>query len=768
MAGRRKGPRKRQQSSSQTLVTVTSVVAFVFTLCLCVFNFDLNGETHPRLETCRSTCDGRLQSAALESHLSSSLSPSTMDSLFLRRESSGSHTTLHSKANNFAKPAATQVRPRRLPTLIKILTGFDDDQNPAGGNANGHKSIIARIEKPDFIKQAQQKNRGAGTTEPLSHEETVQIAAAAAAAAVFSKSIRIFGNNRMHRVNSEWDAALRWIAGWDQHQQQQQKQQIPSLDGGKRTEPPIRANENNGSTYGGISSQEGYNTFVDDLARMMESCISQCVEDENFDTRLGKEEESGLGVVLGGLSIGNLVLKSLFGWIAVYSFPKISFGKLDAISSESKLILGRTFQLAVSSVAVYALHSLWIWVSPALHQWYSTLGYTESPEWLLEHEKELEKSKNSSRSRQKKKKRRQANRHPSGRVKAAASSSGAQRQSHLDKRTSVADIPEQGCRDSTKEKGKILSSDNAASKELAKEHASDTGVLHRSTDITEQTSKDSVSGSQDSSESIPSMISYPSTSASSSPAMKPIGSHLEDRDLSLGPALQGPPLLGLSSKVSRQATFLPQLDHTKALPVPTQKQRNEASKQLRDFQNAQIQRLLLQRKLSQISNVSRPSAPSPVGSGLLSGSSFHSDGAVPAVSGQNIKVLRPPPGLSHPSSETPIDSLQPTQDDKAFLTDNELFLSKLLDDDEEEGENVEVPSSLLIDIGAMSPEPSLDPSAAPFVSSGKVFSTNEPSAKCLFPNSKEGEKDAWQSSSNGLLKETSPLRIKGVYGGSVW
>ena len=89
----------------------------------------------------------------------------------------------------------------------------------------------------------------------------MQIAAAAAAAAVFSNSMRLFSNNFMHRVNAEWDAALRWIAGWDQHQQQEQQRQ----------QPPMRA-DNEGSNTGGATSkdeggdnntQEGFHSFVD-------------------------------------------------------------------------------------------------------------------------------------------------------------------------------------------------------------------------------------------------------------------------------------------------------------------------------------------------------------------------------------------------------------------------------------------------------------------------------------------------------------------------
>eukprot|EP00585_Thalassiosira_rotula_P010951 CAMPEP_0196141640 /NCGR_PEP_ID=MMETSP0910-20130528/10084_1 /TAXON_ID=49265 /ORGANISM="Thalassiosira rotula, Strain GSO102" /LENGTH=784 /DNA_ID=CAMNT_0041402821 /DNA_START=30 /DNA_END=2384 /DNA_ORIENTATION=+ len=784
MAARRKGPRKRQRNeSTQTLATATSIALVIFTLCLCAFNFDLNGETtttrkhstHPRLEKCRTTCDKRLQSAALESHVPSSASPSAFDALFQLGDVADSHSTFQGRVgqpsssngnNHKANPATKQpmqARPRRLPTLIKILTGFGDEHDST--HDHGPRPIIARVERPDFIPQAQPRH---STTDPLSHEETVQIAAAAAAAAVFSRSIRIFGNNRMHRVNSEWDAALRWIAGWDQPQQQQGSS---SLGGGDSSES-IRAKE--GSANGGaenVASQEGYNTFVDDLARMLESCISQCVEDDQFEARL---ENDGRGPI-DGLSVGNMVFKSIFGWIVASSFPnfpRISFGKLGIISSESMFMLCRTVQFIGSSLAVYALHSLWVLVSPSVFEWYSSLGYKETPEWLLEHEKEIQMAKNS-RSRQKKKSRRkQSVKQAVSRSKMTPQKDVVHKERHVDTiipkddlRPNRSTSHTESAPDSAKVEGKVSDSSNTSVNELEQMNA----------DFALPDSKDSLSGSQDSSEGIPSVISYSSTSASlsasSSPSLKPLG-HSVDDDIPFGASLQGPdfnsqlgrhsPLFALNTQLRRHTPLFSRIPHGRALPVPTQEQRNEAAKQLREFQNAQIQRLLLQRKLSQISNESRLSATSPLGHGLISGSSYQTTRTASAVTGQGLKELRPPPGLVPPSEVQHYPVLQ-NQDDKAFLTDNELFLSKLLDDDDDD--TVEVSSSLQIGIESMSPESSLDPSAAPFVSTGKVSSTD----KCRFPlKPKEKMGDVWLSNPNELLKGKSPAKIKGVYGGSVW
>jgi hypothetical protein len=242
-----------------------------------------------------------------------------------------------------------------------------------------------------------------------------------------------------------------------------------------------------------------------------------------------------------------------------------------------------------------------------------------------------------------------------------------------------------------------------------------------------------------------------------------------------------------------------QLSNQKPPLVPTQEQRIEAAKQLREFQNAQVQRILLQRKLSQqnsklsensvilsVPQVSRLISPqtsrllTAQNSALTQGNSFHSTGTAPSGMvpvQQSSNVLRPPPGLSHPSeaahtlntqqlpSEPMYDPDQLIQeDDKSFLADNELLISRLLDDDDEEVDDVEVPSSLDVRFESMSPELSLDPSAAPFVGKSSAPSM----VQAAFPKTEIATGDAWQSGPSDLLKGSSPVRMKGVYGGSVW
>ena len=98
--------------------------------------------------------------------------------------------------------------------------------------------------------------------------------------------------------------------------------------------------------------------------------------------------------------VGESTLSSFFDWVTSFSFSKLPLRTM--VSSESLYILTKTFQLVASSMAMYALHSIWVWTSPVISAWYTSLGYTESPKWLLEHERELQQAK-SSRARQRKK-----------------------------------------------------------------------------------------------------------------------------------------------------------------------------------------------------------------------------------------------------------------------------------------------------------------------------------------------------------------------------
>lgn len=623
--------------------------------------------------------------------------------------------------------------------MIKILTGFDDEPywkiQSSWDSSGKSKPVIAKNERSQLLPRTRKRRR---SEDPLSHKETVQIAAAAAAAAVWSKSLQIAIDNRMQRINSEWDAALRWIAGWDQ------QLHSTSWAEGKQYLGQLKENEIELS-HGGMKSdvsQEGYTRFVDDLAKLLETCIAQCVDDADFEARLRNNNED-VGEISVTSLIGGMISRSFFEWLVGNTSFRLSFGTI-----ETKIV-----QFVTSSMAMYALLSLWNLAYPVVFYWYSSLGYTESPEWLLEHEKDIQLAK-SARLRQKKKaKRRQLTKRSGGRSKPVSSNDQIDPVKkgvfgildHSDQRPNCSTQTNESSNACAKTEGTLSSVPYA--EEWHNE--SDSGNLAPS-------STESVSGSHcsTSSDGVPSMISCPSASVSSFPSIKPSSSLLEDGDPYGEPQqAPSPPVLGLNPKLCSQA---PLTQHQKALLVPTQEQRNEAAKQLREFQHAQIQRLLLQRKLSQALSESRHIQASTAAQGC----SFHSAVNLSStfLAASQNKVLKPPPGLSLPSeTHTPISN----QD---FLAENELFLTKLLDDEEDDMGD---PSPCQHRIRASSPESSLDPKAVEFFSTKAV---NTQQSNSTFPISKKLESDAWKSGPCELsLDSSSPTRMmKGVYGGSVW
>lgn len=654
---------------------------------------NLSATNHDRLVYCRSKCNEyHFQSAAMNNPYpppssTASGSPSfTIDSLFLRRQLDEEQSASFRRsvmASTFlsSTKSSSQVRPRRLPTLIKVLTGYDDEPHwnvPSSTDRLGrsHTPAIAYIEKPKFEPSQQKRKRR------VRSDDSVQIAAAAAATAVWSQSIRSFGSCRMNRVNSEWDAALRWIAGWD-----------------------------NSTLSGDASLNEWANHFVDDLTTVLEACIEQCSRGEDHESTnfIDQDDLDSFGVV-GSVSssLGHVLWRSKFGWVFGNSLRLLTpFGRLDTV-----------MQIVASTVVVYAIHSLWSSGWPMFADWIRTLRHNEaSDDWLIQHEKELEELAKSSRARQKKGKKSKKKQKES--MPAKRNTPGNDTAFELSNRSS-----DMGSVRVLDDRGPTAADDNEHTRIFQDQSGFDfvnPGVEKNKFSI----STDSVASIND---GVPSVISLSSaTSVTSSPSFKPRSP--SPSDIPENEALENN--VGFGSPIARSGIYSQQLPKKNAFLVPTVEQRNEAANQLRDFQNAQIRRLVLQKqqKLAQDSISNNPfGGDSPAVKIPVGGN----------VAGQMKAALKPPPGFSE-LTPVPQDRYQ------ANLDENELLLSKLLDDDDDDDEVEDMNASLPISI-----ESSLDPSAPFFVPDGDGNRSSR-----LEPRSKKTN-DKW------------PGKIKGVYGGNVW
>ena len=257
--------------------------------------------------------------------------------------------------------------------MIKVLTGFGSN----GEHGRPSHSVVAVREKAPFDVP---RISGKKPTE----EELLRSVAVSAATAVWSKSRTLFGNNRMSRVNLEWDEALRWIAvaGWDRRRTIQSSLELGSRR--REHEMPI-----------GGQKKEGLEHFVDDLEKLLETCMSSCLDgDVNFEGNLAGPEDSEIAIS----SIGTTVLKSVVGWFVGAAMP--------TVSPEASRMTTRMLMIATWSVAAYAINSSLLWLSPILANWYSTVRRRENSDWLLDHERESQAAKKM-KSKHRKKKRRQ-------------------------------------------------------------------------------------------------------------------------------------------------------------------------------------------------------------------------------------------------------------------------------------------------------------------------------------------------------------------------
>lgn len=629
-----------------------------------------------QLAQCRSKCNEHIHSSAMKNPFpapaSSSQSSSSIDSLLLHRQlqhqSASFRRSVVKNTPLASKSSSAQIRPRRLPNLIKVLTGYDDEPywsvpRSPDGLGRFHTPAIAFIDKPKFELSQQQRRRHS------SSDESVQLAAAAAAAAVWSQSIWSFGSSRMSRVNSEWDAALRWIAVWD-----------------------------NSTLSGDIYE---WDHVVDNLTTVLEACIEQCQSGEGFLATHGSSGEDdyvgayGVGSV--ATSMKEVLWRSIFSWVVGKSF-----GNLDTV-----------MHIVASSVAIYAVHSLLSSGWSLLTEWIGTIRSTqteEAPDWLIQHEREIELAKTSQARRRQKKG--SPSKKTKKRQKQKVSTKGNTTNSVTAKQNSLSS--------GSGVEGSAQMNDNMRSP------LGDTFVSSKLNAKSFVVSNDSVGSST--SDGVPSVISLSSaTSVTSSPSIKPISS---------SPSNVPDNFHGFHSPAVHNDMYSQQFPRKNEFVVPTVEQRNEAANQLRDFQNAQIRRLVLERQ----QKVAHDSL-CPAQNSLAANVAFE-DNVVPV---QKKKALKPPPGFAE---LTPV-SHDCYQDN---LEEEELLLSKLLDDeDEEELEGIN-DASLPI-----STKSSLDPSAAPFFVPNEGGEAEVGKRHRLEPRSSKAS-NHWSGSN----------KIKGVYGGNVW
>lgn len=589
----------------------------------------------------------------------------------------------------------------------------------------------------------------------------IQQVATSAAHAVWKQrySIRIEKVGSMSTVNKEWEEALRWIASWDEavllQQQQQQNHgvvEMPSYNLG-------RIDELWRQVYSSVldDKREDFTAFVNDLARLLQTCIDTCLKDEGFDIWI--DEEDGDGSDPGMDLVGDLATQSFFSWAF-----RDSLALPFRISHENDGLVHRTIQFVASGATRLLAASLVVYLVHCLRTGLPLLSYTydffgsiheslvgkdeSSPAWLIEHEKEVEMAKKSRQQKNssKKSKRKGSNKKQSSQQQPSANTVGWKSNSpHITKTSASQEF-------TSDEHPKYVKDDDSNDRwesyyrrPQPYSNKEEKVMLSSSAPM----KKDIDDMTDDNPDGVPSSISISTSSCTTSN-----NDQSDYRTMSSSVTLDGhssPSTPHLNHHIRRQPNIM-NSPPRKPLLVPTEEQRNEAAQKLRDFQNAQIQRLMQQKKLSQSLKLTSNSAPTFTSNASKSplSSSFNAP---------NAKVVQPPPGFVQ-TTNTQINQTIP---EDHFFAQNELLLSKLLDDDDTLDDALSADS----DVDSFPQESSLDPSAAPFVLEG--FDATD--AGVSFQPKKSADcEPKWGAdrSSSDSLGVNGRVTVKGVYGGSVW
>ena len=195
--------------------------------------------------------------------------------------------------------------PRRLPSLIEELVGAVDSIDSLDDNARN--SLIREERHRSGAKPEPEISRLVGKA---GDNSTVAVEATAAAVAFWSKRKTALSGHRMQVLNGEWNDSLRWISGW-------------GADQLHRTHLLHRASEN------AISNNRvrAFSTNKDEKNMLLvEMCVDECVgitgvtkrkdwRGGNGTTSMAAAENEGersmLSALTGKLGIARLALSSI-------------------------------------------------------------------------------------------------------------------------------------------------------------------------------------------------------------------------------------------------------------------------------------------------------------------------------------------------------------------------------------------------------------------------------------------------------------------------
>jgi len=310
-------------------------------------------------------------------------------------------------------------RPQRLPPLIEELVGTIDGDFISGSTSSSRLdqrvgqrgNLLRRVEKDgyehdndnDRDRLGEITKRGLRDLAP-GEEDSVAMVAAAAAAAVWSEAGAKKESLRMGKVNEEWEEALRWISSWGQNLQSTSVGASGTKTTGDRsrhahahaqtyTQTHHDINNNDMQSGGAGGKQRRKRDSSDrqrlpserfsaeneiDFERFLDVCIDRCIGDDR-DDRAKALHEGDFHKVANYLDFRNTV-----GFNQILSSIRSIAQK---VQSTRGVIQSRTYDQTLRSIFGFILSTTILWLARNINDWRKINKYTNSLRSLLEEER---------------------------------------------------------------------------------------------------------------------------------------------------------------------------------------------------------------------------------------------------------------------------------------------------------------------------------------------------------------------------------------------
>jgi len=313
---------KKQSSNVNLFATliVSATAVFIFTIGFSKHNdIVIKAQTSSlKLEQCKSSCNDLILSSS--ENLRSLLTSTTLATLFLLRENNGierGHQD-HYRSNQ-SQDLSSESRPKRLPRIFEILVGeiegigLEHENNELNNIGNNISSINERRSTLTIAT----KNKDV----------------------VWSDAKE---KHRMITLNNEWEGALRWIAGWGLGSNEDNWEKSQSSNDGRKGKAKRNRYDKEMDTYDHPQSKGNDGTGT--ISVMLNVCVEECLK-KNSSSSYKEEDMEHVDRKKHFQFKPKTIVKRIYPFFTLFFYERFSFSQclIIVISMSSSISMWHFF-----------------------------------------------------------------------------------------------------------------------------------------------------------------------------------------------------------------------------------------------------------------------------------------------------------------------------------------------------------------------------------------------------------------------------------------